>query len=457
MRGEDSHWFDCDTPGKLVNKTDFDKAWKIAWKIYDAISKLSTQNMKNKAPDLSIDEALNILLPKVLSRYKNKTMTEKVQKIFDSIKVIFWGYTGNTDQVSISVQYQEPEEELVKMNEINEEMINQISIAEMEIAESEDENNGDAIVVDGYRQLIEILLYGGYKERFKGDKNLNIFFNKIANKIHQNQENKKVTVFCDDGSTYECDEVIVTIPLGCLKANKIQFDPPLSTKKQELIQTLGMGSENKIILKFKHAFWPKHSYIQTTDQRFRFLNLDSFGKEGMIIAHTQPPYSLTLGVISDEQVLNDVISVLISISPQQDLDLQEILTTNLQFHHITKWHLDPFSFGSYSFLAKGSNLEDLLEFSNPEGCLYFAGEAWSVFNMQCVQGAFQSGRDAAIKIIEKYNSPNLICTCGDPSQEQMIECDHCFQWYHAKCQQLESIENNYLWYCKECESNKEKF
>eukprot|EP01091_Cochliopodium_minus_P019362 TRINITY_DN8118_c0_g1_i1.p1 TRINITY_DN8118_c0_g1~~TRINITY_DN8118_c0_g1_i1.p1 ORF type:complete len:418 (+),score=100.97 TRINITY_DN8118_c0_g1_i1:471-1724(+) len=412
--------------------------------------------MKDKTPDISIEKAIELVMPKVLSRYKNKILSEKFQQIFSSIKVLFWGYTTSCDTVSISVQYQEPEEDLVKLNssEINEEILQQISIAETAMDEDKDDNNGDAIVLEGYKQLIDILLYGGSKERFKEEKQLNIVFNKVVNKIHQDPNTNKITVFCEDNTQHICDEVIVTIPVGCLKANKIAFDPPLSLAKQTLINNVGMGAENKIILKFKEPFWPKDSYIQTTDERFRFLNLDTFGKSGIVVAHTQPPYSLTLGVTSDEQILHDVISVLISVSSKPNLDLQQILKENLQFHHITKWHLDPFSLGSYSFLAVNTSLDDILEFSNPEGSIYFAGEACSIFNMQCVQGAFQSGREAATKIIDKHNKSLQICLCGDVSQEQMIECDHCFQWYHAKCLNIKDL-GNFLWYCDECEKQKE--
>jgi monoamine oxidase len=50
-----------------------------------------------------------------------------------------------------------------------------------------------------------------------------------------NYENDSIIVTAIDGSTFEADKVIVTVPLGVLKSNSIQFVPPLSTEKTAAI------------------------------------------------------------------------------------------------------------------------------------------------------------------------------------------------------------------------------
>ena len=37
----------------------------------------------------------------------------------------------------------------------------------------------------------------------------------------------------------------MTLPLGVLKNNDVQFEPQLSERKMDAIEQLGMGSENK--------------------------------------------------------------------------------------------------------------------------------------------------------------------------------------------------------------------
>ena len=49
------------------------------------------------------------------------------------------------------------------------------------------------------------------------------------------------------------------VPVGVLKSkhprSAIEFDPPLMPYKRAAIDTLGMGCENKIVLRFPHCFW----------------------------------------------------------------------------------------------------------------------------------------------------------------------------------------------------------
>ena len=70
-----------------------------------------------------------------------------------------------------------------------------------------------------------------------------------------------VTVVCQTGAggerrRFEADKLVLTVPLGVLKAGSIQFNPPLPAAKQTAIQRLGMGTLNKCCLRFARPFWP---------------------------------------------------------------------------------------------------------------------------------------------------------------------------------------------------------
>ena len=59
-----------------------------------------------------------------------------------------------------------------------------------------------------------------------------------------------------DMETIECDHVIVTASLGFLKRNMDTFFvPPLPDLKRNLINSVGFGTVNKIILQFERPFW----------------------------------------------------------------------------------------------------------------------------------------------------------------------------------------------------------
>jgi hypothetical protein len=61
----------------------------------------------------------------------------------------------------------------------------------------------------------------------------------------------------------------------------------------------------------------------------------------------------------------------------------------------SSWSVDPFSLGSYSFIAVGSSLADRDALAAPEGRRFFAGEACSHGDAATVHGAYASGEAAA--------------------------------------------------------------
>jgi len=64
-----------------------------------------------------------------------------------------------------------------------------------------------------------------------------------------------VRVELQDGSAVAADAVVVTLPLGCLQAGDVAFEPPLPKRKQAAVQALGNGLLNKVILRFATPFW----------------------------------------------------------------------------------------------------------------------------------------------------------------------------------------------------------
>jgi lysine-specific histone demethylase 1 len=48
------------------------------------------------------------------------------------------------------------------------------------------------------------------------------------------------------GEVFEAAAVVVTVPLGCLKAKDVKFDPPLPLWKAQAIDSLGFGDLNKV-------------------------------------------------------------------------------------------------------------------------------------------------------------------------------------------------------------------
>ncbi|MEM9878330.1 MAG: FAD-dependent oxidoreductase [Pseudomonadota bacterium] len=79
----------------------------------------------------------------------------------------------------------------------------------------------------------------------------------------------------------------------------------------------------------------------------------------------------------------------------------------------TNWSQDPFSYGSYSYTAKGSSMRDRRRFSQPiEDKLFFAGEAWHPKNNSTVHAAYESGIIAADQLLETSKQRIAIVGAG---------------------------------------------
>ena len=72
----------------------------------------------------------------------------------------------------------------------------------------------------------------------------------------------KCRVVARDGSEVWGDAVVVTLPLGVLKAGlrdptneAVQFEPPLPAAKRSAIEALGFGRLEKVVLRFGNNFW----------------------------------------------------------------------------------------------------------------------------------------------------------------------------------------------------------
>lgn len=65
----------------------------------------------------------------------------------------------------------------------------------------------------------------------------------------------RVVVSTADGGSVPGDAVVMTLPLGVLKRDEIDFDPFPADRKVLAVERLGMGVLDKLYLRFPEAFW----------------------------------------------------------------------------------------------------------------------------------------------------------------------------------------------------------
>ncbi|HSH04562.1 MAG TPA: FAD-dependent oxidoreductase [Anaerolineae bacterium] len=242
----------------------------------------------------------------------------------------------------------------------------------------------DIIFKEGYGVLIDYLAEG-----------LRIQLNQIVHTIAYDEDDG-VTVVTDKGE-FEADYVIVTVPLGVLKKEKIKFQPPLPTDKQEAIHGLGMGLLNKAYLRFTRRFWPQEyelmGYIGGTKGPWaEWVNMSHYFDKPILLGFNAATYARSLESLRDEAIVGDGMDV-----------LRTIFGTGIpqpESWQITRWGLDPFSFGSYSFPAVGTDGETRESLAEAVAeRLFFAGEA-TAEHQATVHGAYMSGQRVAEEIMD---------------------------------------------------------
>lgn len=103
----------------------------------------------------------------------------------------------------------------------------------------------DVIVVGGYARLVEVLLAGVTTELGWP----------VRTVVHGPDG---VVVTARDGRSVTGDRVVLTLPLGVLRAGTVQFDPPLPASHQAAIDRLSMGLLDKLWLRWDEPWWGEH-------------------------------------------------------------------------------------------------------------------------------------------------------------------------------------------------------
>jgi len=116
----------------------------------------------------------------------------------------------------------------------------------------------------------------------------------------------------------------------------------------------------------------------------------------VLVAILSPPFSCGFDGMADAEVLEELLQVLGCMFGVARAALPELLDAK-----VTRWELDPYARGSYSFMKTGASFEHILEMQAPEhyGRLLFAGEACAVEDAQCVTGAYTTGLNAAQHVV----------------------------------------------------------
>jgi polyamine oxidase len=214
-----------------------------------------------------------------------------------------------------------------------------------------------------------------------------------------------IRVACIDGAHYRASHVVVTVPLGVLKASTIAFEPLLSPEKVQGLAHLEMGFFEKVILVFERRFW---------DARFNSNLAGYVGKSGdrpfpswfEVSDKAGAPTFVCLydGLFARKVQIEEGWSDDVIVSEARKA-LAACLGLDLLPPHAasycTHWARDPLALGCYSYTPLGSTPSDFDDLAAPEwnGRLLFAGEHTSSNYNATVHGALLSGLREADRLL----------------------------------------------------------
>jgi monoamine oxidase len=205
-----------------------------------------------------------------------------------------------------------------------------------------------------------------------------------------------VTVITNKG-TFAAPRAVITLPLGVLKTTTVQFAPALPARKTLAIRRLGSGVLNKCYLRFPRQFWPTEpdllGYISNQRGEWtEWVNAQRYLGEPVLMGFNAGTFGNQLERQPDSAIVSSAMRALRSMFGNNVPDPNGF--------KITRWASDPFSRGSYSYIAVGASGDDYDALAEPvDNQLFFAGEATSRDYAASVHGAYLSGLREAERML----------------------------------------------------------
>jgi monoamine oxidase len=251
--------------------------------------------------------------------------------------------------------------------------------------ESEEGFEGDdALFTLGFATITESLAKGLYIE--------------LGHVVKEIQWHQPLLRVITQKSEFVADCLVVTVPLGVLQAKRVRFVPELPEAKLLAISKLGMGVLNKCYLRFETAFWPKDvdwiEYISEKPGEWtEWVSFMRTSDAPVLLGFNAADQGKKIDQWTDQQIVASAMQTLKTMFGD-DIPVPKD-------YQLTRWSLDPFSMGSYSFNAVGSTPDSRKTLAEPvQEKLFFAGEATELDFFGTTHGAYLSGLRAADEVLE---------------------------------------------------------
>ncbi|HWB34205.1 MAG TPA: NAD(P)/FAD-dependent oxidoreductase [Candidatus Paceibacterota bacterium] len=256
------------------------------------------------------------------------------------------------------------------------------------------DGHGNSNIAEGYGALIRFL------ETECKSAGVEFLFQKVVRTVEW--ERGEVRITCEDGSTYEAERAISTVPLPIY--NDIVFKPEIPTKINA-VSEVGFGTALKILLRFKNEWWLR-ARNQNLEKLFFMLCVDPAPVQAWWTQYPEPRTVLTgwlagpkADALSEKSDAEIIELSLASLSKTFDVSV-DTLRAEMLNSKVICWNKDPYAKGAYSYSTPQTAIA-LQELLKPvEDTLFLAGEAiYTGEASGTVEAALASGLAAAKKIL----------------------------------------------------------
>lgn len=249
----------------------------------------------------------------------------------------------------------------------------------------DDQVDGDEVVFpDGYDRLATYLAEG-----------LDVRLGVVVDTVRWAPDG--VTV-AGNGGAFRADRVVVTVPVGVLKAPGFVFEPPLPEPLAGAVDRLEMNDFEKVVLSFRERFWDADVYaVRRQGDAGRWwhswYDLTRVHGRPTLLTFAAGPCARAIRGWGDDAVAESVLTALREIYGEAVVAPDQV--------HVTHWRDDPFARGSYAYLTVGASPDDHDALATPVGggVLHLAGEATWTEDPATVTAALRSGHRAAETIL----------------------------------------------------------
>ncbi|KAJ7566173.1 hypothetical protein O6H91_02G091200 [Diphasiastrum complanatum] len=268
--------------------------------------------------------------------------------------------------------------------------------------------NDEYFVADprGYTYIVQRLAEEFLTQQKGKIQDSRLQFHKVVRKIQYSQHG--VRLVTEDGSIYTSKFAIVTVSLGVLQSNLIEFQPVLPFWKVEPLYKFDMAIYTKIFLKFRYKFWPTGEgtefFLYASERRgyypyWQHLENEYPGSNIIFVTVTDDE-SRRIEQQSDDETKAEIMVVLRHMFGSAIPEAEAIL--------VPIWWKNRFFGGTYSNWPIGVDTHDFHKIQAPVGPLYFCGEHTSQLYNGYVHGAYLTGINTAEALLKCKKSGN--CT-----------------------------------------------